>query len=153
MVSRRDVTYVSRQGHRISRTTWQTLSARPDYVVIASSTVNVGAQQVHVMTIWLGLVLPGSEPQVFETLVHYPGDRRPHRWLSSTAAEAEQSHAHVVEHLARSPRLDRSTGTADLASAGPADAFAGLQEQRAHRRARPVERTSATRRTTPRRHL
>lgn len=111
------MTYVDRQGRRISRTIWLALSARPDYVVVASDSVAVGVEQAEVITIWLGMLLPGSDPAVFETLLQYSGDTKPHRWLSSTLAQARRSHAQVVEYLSHDPRalaawLVRNGGTA-----------------------------------------
>ncbi|TDO66865.1 hypothetical protein EV651_104432 [Kribbella sp. VKM Ac-2571] len=91
--------YVDRQGHVIKRTTWLALTARPEYVVIASDAVAVEGHQVQVMTMWLGLNLP-SRPRVFETLLHAVGGNRPCRWMWPSLLQAQVGHRQVVDELA-----------------------------------------------------
>lgn len=91
--------YVDRQGHAIGRTTWLALTARPEYVVIASDAVAVEGHHLQVVTIWLGLNLPTGGPRVFETLLHAVGGRRPRRWAWSSLSQAQTGHRHVVDEL------------------------------------------------------
>jgi hypothetical protein len=91
--------YVDRQGHPISRITWLALTARPEYVVIASDAVAVEGRQVQVMTMWLGLNLPSGRSRVFETLLHAVGGNRPCRWTWPSLLQAQAGHRHVVDEL------------------------------------------------------
>ena len=91
--------YVDRQGHPINRTTWLALTARPEYVVIATDAVTVEDHRVQVMTIWLGLNLPSGGPRVFETLLHAVGGRRPCRWAWPSLSLARAGHRQVVDEL------------------------------------------------------
>jgi hypothetical protein len=91
--------YVDRQGHPISRTTWLALTARPEYVVIASDGVTFEGYHLQVVTIWLGLNLPSGGPRVFETLLHAGGSSRPRRWAWPSLSRAHAGHRHVVDEL------------------------------------------------------
>ncbi|WP_350278477.1 hypothetical protein [Kribbella sp. HUAS MG21] len=95
--------YVDRQGHSISRTTWLALTARPEYVVIASDAVTAEGHHLQVVTIWLGLNLPIGGPRVFETLLHAAGGRRPRRWAWPSLSRAQAGHRHVVDELMAGP--------------------------------------------------
>ncbi|MEU0094847.1 hypothetical protein [Kribbella sp. NPDC006257] len=109
MAPPRNLTYVDRQGHPITRTTWLRLSSRPEYVAIASDTVALDGEQVQVMTIWLGLKLPIPEPPIFETLAQPSGSSQPQRWTWSNLNRARTGHHRIVNELtAQSLDLDQS---------------------------------------------
>ncbi|RZT28185.1 hypothetical protein EV649_1961 [Kribbella sp. VKM Ac-2569] len=97
--------YVDRQGHLINRATWLALTARPEYVVIASDAVAVEGRRVQVMTMWLGLHLPSGRPRVFETLLHAVGGNRPCRWMWPSLLQAQAGHRHVVDELTTGQHL------------------------------------------------
>ncbi|MFF0264028.1 hypothetical protein [Kribbella sp. NPDC004536] len=91
--------YVDRHGRRIDRTIWRALSARPEYVVIASDVVGCAGHRVQIMTIWLGLYLPVDPPPIFETLLQPIGSARPRAWTWSCLAQARTGHRTVVGEL------------------------------------------------------
>ncbi|GAA1582825.1 MULTISPECIES: hypothetical protein [Kribbella] len=112
MTSPARIGYVDRHGHRINRTTWRALSARPEYVVIASDLVDLAGGRAPVITIWLGLYLPAREAPVFETVLHPIGGARARTWRWSCLADARTGHQDVVCELASSRLSHDRTGGA-----------------------------------------